>query len=137
VRVVVQLASVPGLDVGRQPLLVDLGPGEQPQLLPPPPTAPSPAAPGVAQHRSGAPSGASRPQRTPAVLRQALAELEPLAEPLDRYPLFHAARAEFLHDLDDKDAAALADRRARELTANPAQQVFLDARLGGLGTFAG
>jgi RNA polymerase sigma factor (sigma-70 family) len=66
----------------------------------------------------------------------ALAALEPLAAELDRYPSFHAARAEFLRDLDRPDEAASADRRARELTANPAQQAFLDGRAGGLDTFA-
>jgi RNA polymerase sigma factor (sigma-70 family) len=66
--------------------------------------------------------------------RAALAELEPLAEPLDRYPSFHAARAAFLRDLGRPDQAASADRRARELTANPAQRAFLDGRVSGLDT---
>lgn len=61
--------------------------------------------------------------------RRALTELDPLAPALDRYPLFHATRAELHRDLGETAAAQAADERARELTANPAQQSLLDRRL--------
>ncbi|MEW2359462.1 DUF6596 domain-containing protein [Spirillospora sp. NPDC029432] len=48
---------------------------------------------------------------------------------LDRYPLYHATRAELLRALDRPAAARTADRRALELTANPAQQALLQERL--------
>ncbi|MFD2352319.1 RNA polymerase sigma factor [Nonomuraea ferruginea] len=59
----------------------------------------------------------------------ALAELEPLGRVLERYPLFHATRAELLRDLDRRGQARRADERALELTANPAQQALLADRL--------
>lgn len=59
----------------------------------------------------------------------ALAELEPLGRVLERYPLFHATRAELLRDLDRRGQARRADERALELTANPAQQALLVDRL--------
>lgn len=59
----------------------------------------------------------------------AMAELGTLAEPLDRYPLFHATRAELLRDLGDVEAAREADRRALALTANPAQHALLQERI--------
>jgi RNA polymerase sigma factor (sigma-70 family) len=59
----------------------------------------------------------------------ALAELEPLAGRLDRYHLFHAARAELLRRLDRPADARVADRRALELTDNPAERRLLEARL--------
>jgi RNA polymerase sigma-70 factor (ECF subfamily) len=61
--------------------------------------------------------------------RAALAELSTLDTTLDRYPLYHATRAELLRDLDDADAARAADRRALELTTNPAQQTLLEQRI--------
>ena len=60
----------------------------------------------------------------------ALAALEPLAERLDGYHLFHAARAEMLRRLGRSDEARDADRRALELTDNPAEQRLLEQRLG-------
>ena len=48
---------------------------------------------------------------------------------LDDYPYLHAARADLLRRLGRLDDAAVAYRRARELTANAAEQVFLDRRL--------
>ncbi|WP_067537903.1 RNA polymerase sigma factor [Nocardia crassostreae] len=60
---------------------------------------------------------------------RALTELEPLAAPLDRYPLYHATRGELLRAIGDTDAAQTADARARALTANPAQQLLLEQRL--------
>ncbi|TXK40962.1 RNA polymerase sigma factor [Nonomuraea sp. C10] len=59
----------------------------------------------------------------------ALAELEPLGRVLERYPLFHATRAELLRELDRRGQARQADERALELTANPAQQALLADRL--------
>jgi RNA polymerase sigma-70 factor (ECF subfamily) len=59
----------------------------------------------------------------------ALAELEDLGEVLQRYPLFHATRAELLRDLNRREQARRADERALELTANPAQQALLEQRL--------
>lgn len=59
-----------------------------------------------------------------------LAELEPLAERLDRYHLFHAARAELLRRIGRLDDARAADRRALALTDNPAERRLLEARLG-------
>ncbi len=59
-----------------------------------------------------------------------LAELEPLAERLDRYHLFHAAQAELLRRIGQVDAARAADRRALALTDNPAERRLLEARLG-------
>ena len=59
----------------------------------------------------------------------AMAELDALAEPLDRYPVYHATRAEFLRDLGHPDEADDADRRALALTTNPAQHALLADRL--------
>jgi RNA polymerase sigma-70 factor (ECF subfamily) len=44
--------------------------------------------------------------------RQALAEVEPLADELDGYRLFHAVRAELLADLGRHDEARAAARDA-------------------------
>ncbi|MGW3349805.1 RNA polymerase sigma factor [Nonomuraea rubra] len=60
----------------------------------------------------------------------ALAELADLGEALERYPLFHATRAELLRELGRREEARRADERALELTANPAQQALLEQRLG-------
>ena len=59
----------------------------------------------------------------------ALAELSTLDGVLGDYHLYHAARAELLRELDQVDQAQAADRRALELTANPAQQTLLRQRL--------
>jgi RNA polymerase sigma-70 factor, ECF subfamily len=47
---------------------------------------------------------------------------------LDNYYLFHAARADLLRRLGRTAEAAAAYGTARSLTANPAEQAFLDAR---------
>jgi len=60
----------------------------------------------------------------------ALAELEPLAERLDGYHLYHAARAEMLRRLGRPEDARDADRRALSLTDNPAERRLLEGRLG-------
>jgi predicted RNA polymerase sigma factor len=61
--------------------------------------------------------------------RAALAEVEPLAEDLDGYRLFHAVRAELLADLGDQEQASAANERALELAANPAERELLARRL--------
>jgi RNA polymerase sigma factor (sigma-70 family) len=59
----------------------------------------------------------------------ALAELDAVADSLDGYHLYHAARAELLRALGDPDRARTADQRALELTANPAEQALLQERI--------
>ncbi len=59
----------------------------------------------------------------------AMAELDTLAGELERYHLYHATRADFLRELDRVEEARAADRRALELTANPAEQVVLQDRI--------
>jgi RNA polymerase sigma-70 factor (ECF subfamily) len=59
----------------------------------------------------------------------ALRELGPLAEDLDRYHLYHATRAELLRDLGRTGEAREADRRALDLTENPAERALLEKRL--------
>ncbi|RYB94114.1 RNA polymerase sigma factor [Nocardioides oleivorans] len=59
----------------------------------------------------------------------ALAGLEPLAVPLDGYHLFHATRAELLSAVGRVDEAAVANRRALELTTNDAERRLLTTRL--------
>jgi RNA polymerase sigma-70 factor, ECF subfamily len=51
---------------------------------------------------------------------------------LDGYQHFHAARADLLRRLGRDVEASVAYRRARELTDNPAEQAFLDRRIGEL-----
>jgi RNA polymerase sigma factor (sigma-70 family) len=81
-----------------------------------------------------APSPVTRLHRAIAVRyatgpSQAMAELDDLAESLDHYHLYHASRAELLRELGHPDQARAADRRALELTANPAEQAVLQQRL--------
>ncbi|HEX4655879.1 MAG TPA: sigma-70 family RNA polymerase sigma factor [Streptosporangiaceae bacterium] len=61
--------------------------------------------------------------------RAALAELDTLAGELRDYHLYHATRAELLRQLGHPDQARTADRRALQLTANPAEQAVLQQRL--------
>jgi RNA polymerase sigma factor (sigma-70 family) len=61
--------------------------------------------------------------------RAAMAELDALDGVLDRYHLYHATRAELLRELGQPDRARAADRRALELTANPAEQAVLQQRI--------
>jgi len=51
---------------------------------------------------------------------------------LDRYHLFHAARADMLRRLGSRSAAADAYRRALALTANAIERTFLERRLADL-----
>ena len=60
-----------------------------------------------------------------------LASLDPLADRLDGYHLYHAARGELLRRRGLLDEARVADRRALELTENPAERRLLEERLGG------
>jgi predicted RNA polymerase sigma factor len=59
----------------------------------------------------------------------ALAELDTLAHELDSYHLYHATRADFIRALGHPYQARAADRRALELTANPAEQALLQQRI--------
>ena len=60
---------------------------------------------------------------------RALRELEPLATELDGYHLYHATRGELHRDLGRTDDARAADRRALDLTENPAERALLERRL--------
>ncbi len=62
----------------------------------------------------------------------ALAQIEPLAERLDGYHLFHAARAELLRRTGRPREAADANRRALSLTENPGERRLLEQRLAAL-----
>jgi RNA polymerase sigma factor (sigma-70 family) len=59
----------------------------------------------------------------------ALAEVDALSGVLDHYYLYHATRAELLRDLGDRLGARAADRRALELTTNPAERAVLRRRI--------
>jgi RNA polymerase sigma-70 factor (ECF subfamily) len=59
----------------------------------------------------------------------ALAEVDALAATLDRHHLYHATRADLLRALGRAQDARAADRRALELTANPAEQTLLRRRI--------
>lgn len=60
---------------------------------------------------------------------EALAEVDQLAPALERYHLYHATRADLLGALGRADEAQAANRRALELTANPAEQALLRERI--------
>jgi RNA polymerase sigma-70 factor (ECF subfamily) len=55
--------------------------------------------------------------------------LDPLEAELDRYHLFHSARANLFRRLDRLDEAEAGYRRALELATNPAERRFLERRL--------
>jgi RNA polymerase sigma-70 factor (ECF subfamily) len=59
----------------------------------------------------------------------ALDELDALGTVLDGHHLFHATRAELLRELGRPGPAREADRRALELTANPAERALLRRRI--------
>ena len=61
-----------------------------------------------------------------------LAAVDDLRPGLDSYYLFHAARADLLRRLGRGTEAADAYAAARSLTANPAEQAFLDTQRGTL-----
>ncbi len=58
-----------------------------------------------------------------------LALMEPLADELDRYHLFHAARADLLRRTGRAGEAKAAYRRAVELVTNPVERKYLMQRL--------
>ena len=60
---------------------------------------------------------------------EALAAIEPLAARLERYHLFHAARAELLRRLGRREESRVANERALRLTDNPAERRLLEERL--------
>ena len=60
----------------------------------------------------------------------ALATVDTLGAPLDRYYLFHATRAELLRALGRTAEARDADLRAVALTGNPAERMLLQERIG-------
>ena len=69
-------------------------------------------------------------------LREGLNRIEELgrAGVLDQYYLFHAARADLLRRLNQKDDAAAAYTKAAALATNPLEVDFLNRRLGQLRT---
>lgn len=62
-----------------------------------------------------------------------LALFEPLAESLERYHLFHAARADLLRRLGSNEDAAAEYRRALDLVSNPQERTFIERRLREVG----
>ena len=52
--------------------------------------------------------------------------------PLDRYHLFHSARADLLRRSGRAEEARVEYERARELVTNPAERAFLERRLAAL-----
>ncbi len=63
--------------------------------------------------------------------RAALTELDEIEPALRNYPLFHAIQGELLRADGRAAAARQADRRALELTSNPAQLDLLHSRIDG------
>ncbi|MGH2545738.1 MAG: RNA polymerase sigma factor [Actinomycetota bacterium] len=59
-----------------------------------------------------------------------LAMMDPLAGALDRYHLFHSARADLLRRLGRHEESADAYRRALSLASNEVERRFLERRLG-------
>jgi predicted RNA polymerase sigma factor len=59
----------------------------------------------------------------------ALVKLSTMDEQLAGHHLFYATKAELLRQLGRPEQARDADRRALELTANPAQQALLAQRI--------
>jgi predicted RNA polymerase sigma factor len=62
-------------------------------------------------------------------IRLALAEVEPLAQNLEGYHLFHAIRGEMLLALGQLEQARAAELRALRLTDNQAERSLLQRRL--------
>jgi RNA polymerase sigma-70 factor, ECF subfamily len=61
-----------------------------------------------------------------------LAIVEALADDLDRYHLFHAARADLLRRLGRPAEAEAAYARARDLATNPRERAFLERQIAAL-----
>ncbi|HET7665543.1 MAG TPA: sigma-70 family RNA polymerase sigma factor [Mycobacterium sp.] len=64
--------------------------------------------------------------------QSAMTELNDLADELDHYYLYYATRADLCRELGRADEARAADRRALQLTANPAEQGVLQERIAGI-----
>ncbi|HKE29858.1 MAG TPA: RNA polymerase sigma factor [Bryobacteraceae bacterium] len=62
--------------------------------------------------------------------RAGLDLIEKLAEDLDEYHLFHAAKADLLRRLGQREEAAESYRRALELVTNDSERRYLERRLG-------
>jgi RNA polymerase sigma-70 factor, ECF subfamily len=62
-------------------------------------------------------------------IEKGLGLVEALGDALDRYHLFHAARADLLRRLDRREDAAASYRRALDLATNDVERRFLSARL--------
>jgi predicted RNA polymerase sigma factor len=60
---------------------------------------------------------------------EALAEVDPLRDALERYHLFHATRAVLLRELGRASEAAAADTVALELATNRAERALIEERL--------
>jgi RNA polymerase sigma-70 factor (ECF subfamily) len=58
--------------------------------------------------------------------------VDALADRLDRYHLFHSARAELLRRLDRRHEAVEAYRQALDLATNPIERTHLERRMAGL-----
>jgi RNA polymerase sigma-70 factor (ECF subfamily) len=58
-----------------------------------------------------------------------LLRMDPLADELQAYHLFHSARAELLHRSGRSEDAAAAFERAIALVTNPTERTFLEHRL--------
>jgi RNA polymerase sigma-70 factor (ECF subfamily) len=82
--------------------------------------------PVVALNRAVAVAMASGPE-------EGLRLLDELAEPLDRYHLYHAARARLLEMSGQPESARDAYSRALELATNSVERRFLENRLGAMG----
>ena len=82
--------------------------------------------PVVALNRAAAVAMAEGPER-------GLVLMEPLAGTLDRYHLFHAARADLLRRLGRQKESADAYRRALALASNEVERRFLERRLREVG----
>jgi RNA polymerase sigma-70 factor (ECF subfamily) len=69
-----------------------------------------------------------------AGFEEGLTRIDALGESgeLDRYYLFHAARADILRRMGASEPAAQAYRQALALTANGIEQDFLKRRLAGI-----
>jgi RNA polymerase sigma-70 factor (ECF subfamily) len=67
-------------------------------------------------------------------LERGLLQMEPLAEVLDAYHLFHAARADVLRRLRRWDESRAAYMRALSLATNRIETAYLEARLDALPT---
>jgi RNA polymerase sigma-70 factor, ECF subfamily len=58
--------------------------------------------------------------------------LDALADDLDRYHLYHAARADLLRRSGDETHAAASYARALDLVTSPAERRFLEGRLASI-----